>query len=52
MGWSTLLKMKKPTYPKLIKMFLANTRVSVEPRITSSFQDKQIVVDCETLVDI
>lgn len=37
MGWKTLFDLKKPTYPKLIKMFFANMKITMEPRISSSF---------------
>lgn len=36
MGWSTIYKMKKATYPSLIRKFLANMRTTFEPRIMTS----------------
>lgn len=52
MGWSTLFCLKKPTYPKLIKMFFANMRVNMKHKIVSSLQDKHIEFDCDTLDNI
>jgi len=44
--------MKKPTYPKLIKMFFTNLKINMEHRIFSSLQDKSIIFNCDTLGDI
>jgi hypothetical protein len=47
-----LFYLKKPIHLKLIKMFFANMRISMEPRISSSLQDKPIEFNCQKLVDI
>ncbi|KAG5223073.1 Retrovirus-related polyprotein from transposon [Salix suchowensis] len=52
MGWYSLYEYKKPTYPKLMRMFFANMRVNVEPRIISTLQGNPIQLNCAVLADI
>ncbi|KAG5235412.1 Retrovirus-related polyprotein from transposon [Salix suchowensis] len=52
MGWYSLYEYKKPTYPKLMRMFFANMRVNVEPRIISTLQGNPIEFNCAVLADI
>ena len=52
MGWYSLYEYKKPTYPKLMRMFFANMRVNVEPRIISTLQENPIEFNCAVLADI
>ncbi|KAF9682512.1 hypothetical protein SADUNF_Sadunf05G0116600 [Salix dunnii] len=52
MGWYSLYEYKKPTYPKLMRMFFANMRVNVEPRIISTLQGNPIEFNCAELADI
>ena len=52
MGWYSLYEYRKPTYPKLMRMFFANMRVNVEPRIMSSLQGNPIEFNCAELADI
>jgi hypothetical protein len=37
MGCKTLFDLKKPTYSKIIMMLFANTKITMESRISSSF---------------
>ncbi|KAF9662218.1 hypothetical protein SADUNF_Sadunf18G0030400 [Salix dunnii] len=52
MGWYSLYEYKKPTCPKLMRMFFANMRVNVEPRIISTLQENPIEFNCAVLADI
>ena len=52
MGWYSLYEYRKPTYPKLMRMFFANMRVNVEPRIMSTLQGIPIEFDCAELAEI
>jgi hypothetical protein len=44
--------MKKPTYLTLIRMFFDNTRITIEPRIINSLQNKAIEFNCVILANI
>jgi len=51
-GWSSIYNMKKATYPSFIRMFFANIRITYEPRIMSSLQNKLIKFNCEMMANI
>jgi hypothetical protein len=52
MSWSIIYNMKNASYLCFIRMSFANMRITYEPRITSSLQNKPIKFNCKVLANI